>query len=214
MWKKHIEKKHFKFCVKICERFYVPIESTSSPLLQRTSNNREPLHHWVHSIVSCAQLHFWGTSWLRALGMWRDAPSQSFKSIEPGGMSRDSAFGVYVRGLVSAGTNLLLIFLFAVYEISCGKPRLHKVNRLELHSSNFTPQVKLLEYKYVQVWIIAKTWKHSPADWFLEAYRKPRAFDCRPELRDNFCWWATALWQITNPCYFKTILVQFAKPRR
>jgi len=27
--------------------------------------------------------------------------------------------------------------------------------------------VKLLEYRYVQVWIIAKRWKQSPVGWFL-----------------------------------------------
>jgi len=27
--------------------------------------------------------------------------------------------------------------------------------------------VKLLEYRYAQVWIIAKRWKQSPVGWFL-----------------------------------------------
>ena len=32
----------------------------------------------------------------------------------------------------------------------------------------FTCGVKLLEYRYAQVWIIAKRWKLSPIGWFLE----------------------------------------------
>ena len=36
----------------------------------------------------------------------------------------------------------------------------------------------LLEYKYVQVWIIAKRWKPSTVGWSSKAYRKPRVCIC------------------------------------
>jgi len=38
--------------------------------------------------------------------------------------------------------------------------------------SSLTCGVKLLEYRYVQVWIIAKRWKQSPVGWFLESLQK------------------------------------------
>jgi len=44
----------------------------------------------------------------------------------------------------------------------------------------YTCGVKLLEYRYAQLWNIAKRGKQSPIGWFLsKAYRKPsRAFNC------------------------------------
>ena len=42
----------------------------------------------------------------------------------------------------------------------------------------FTCGVKLLEYIYVQVWIIAKRWNQSHLADSSKAYRKPRAFIC------------------------------------
>jgi len=37
--------------------------------------------------------------------------------------------------------------------------------------------VKLLQYRYVEAWIIAKRWKQSTVGWYLEAYREPRTYN-------------------------------------
>jgi len=37
----------------------------------------------------------------------------------------------------------------------------------DLFLACITCGVKLLEYRYVQVWIIAKGWEQSPIGWFL-----------------------------------------------
>jgi len=36
----------------------------------------------------------------------------------------------------------------------------------------FTSGVNLLDYRYVQIWIIAKRWKQRPVNWFLESLQK------------------------------------------
>jgi len=35
---------------------------------------------------------------------------------------------------------------------------------------------QLLEHRYVQAWIIAKSWKQSPVDWFLECSQPTKSF--------------------------------------
>jgi len=49
----------------------------------RANNNRDsPFDQvQVHSIVACAELPLWSASWLYALGMWHDAPSQQWPTI-------------------------------------------------------------------------------------------------------------------------------------
>jgi len=41
------------------------------------------------------------------------------------------------------------------------------IKNLWLILASFTCGVKLLEYRYAQVWIIAKRWKQNPFGWFL-----------------------------------------------
>jgi len=60
------------------ERFEHAGERTSTPLVKRASSSRDSSLDRVYYIVACALLHFWSTSRVCALCIWRDAVTLAF----------------------------------------------------------------------------------------------------------------------------------------